>query len=438
MQNNIVAIVGRPNVGKSTFFNRLVGTRKAIMDNEAGVTRDRHYGFTDWNGKFYTVIDTGGYVVGSEDIFEQAIRDQVELAIEECDVIIFMVDVNDGLTGYDKDFAKILRKTKKPVYIAANKADTFEKGHQSAEFYALGFGEEIFPISSQTGNGTGELLDAVVSHFSEAGTEDPYEGIPRISVLGRPNVGKSSFINLLLGERRNIVTDVAGTTRDSIDTHYKAFGKEFILTDTAGIRRKTKLKDHQIEFYSVLRSLQSLENSDVCIIMLDATRGIESQDVAIVALAEKKRKGIVILVNKWDAVEKDSNSARKLELEIRNRLAPIDYTPIMFVSVFEKQRIFQAIEMAIKVHENRSKRIPTSELNDKILEEIAKYPPPSNKGKVVRIKYIMQLPTYTPSFAFFCNLPQYVKEPYQRFLENKMREHFDLEGVPVNIFFRKK
>jgi GTP-binding protein len=437
MHSNIVAIVGRPNVGKSTFFNRMVGTRKAIMDNEAGVTRDRHYGFSEWNGKFFTVIDTGGYVVGSEDVFEQAIRDQVELAIEECDVLIFMVDVIDGLTGFDKDFANILRKTKKPVYIAANKADTFEKGHQSAEFYALGFGE-IFPVSSQTGNGTGELLDAVVSHFQDPGTEDPYEGIPRISVLGRPNVGKSSFINLLLGERRNIVTDVAGTTRDSIDTHYKAFGKEFILTDTAGIRRKTKLKDHQIEFYSVLRSLQSLENSDVCIVMLDATRGLESQDVAIISLAEKKRKGIVLLVNKWDAVEKDSNSARKLEVEIRKRLAPIDYTPIMFVSVHEKQRIFQAIEKAVQVQENRSKRILTSELNEKMLAEINQHPPPSSKGKVVRIKYIMQLPTYTPSFAFFCNLPQYIKEPYQRFLENKMREHFDLEGVPLNIFFRKK
>jgi GTP-binding protein len=437
MHHNIVAIVGRPNVGKSTFFNRLVGTRKAIMDNEAGVTRDRHYGFSEWNGKFFTVIDTGGYVTGSEDVFEQAIRDQVELAIEECDVLVFMVDVNDGLTGFDKDFAKVLRKTRKPVYIAANKSDTHEKGHQSAEFYGLGFGE-IFPVSSQTGQGTGELLDAVVSHFSESGTENPYEGIPRIAVLGRPNVGKSSFINFLLGERRNIVTDVAGTTRDSIDTHYKAFGKEFILTDTAGIRRKTKLKDHQIEFYSVLRSLQSLENSDVCIVMLDATRGLESQDVSIISLAEKKRKGIVILINKWDAVEKDSNSARKMEMEIRKRLAPIDYTPIMFVSVHEKQRIFQAIEKAVLVWENRSRRIPTSELNEKLLLEIAQHPPPSSKGKVVRIKYIMQLPTYTPSFAFFCNLPQYIKEPYQRFLENKMREHFGLEGVPVNIFFRKK
>jgi GTP-binding protein len=437
MNHNIVAIVGRPNVGKSTFFNRLVGTRKAIMDNEAGVTRDRHYGFSDWNGKFFTLIDTGGYVVGSEDVFEQAIRDQVELAIEECDVLIFMVDVNDGLTGFDKDFANVLRKTKKPVYIAANKSDTHEKGFQSAEFFALGFGE-IFPVSSQTGQGTGELLDAVVSNFKDAGTENPYEGIPRIAILGRPNVGKSSFINFLLGERRNIVTDVAGTTRDSIDTHYKAFGKEFILTDTAGIRRKTKLKDHQIEFYSVLRSLQSLENSDVCIIILDATRGLESQDVSIISLAEKKRKGIVILVNKWDAVEKDSNSARKMELEIRKRLAPIDYTPILFVSVHEKQRIFQAMESAVKVWENRNRRIPTSELNEKILMEIAQHPPPSSKGKVVKIKYIMQLPTYTPSFAFFCNLPQYIKEPYQRFLENKLREYFTLEGVPVNIFFRKK
>lgn len=437
MHHNIVAIVGRPNVGKSTFFNRLVGTRKAIMDNESGVTRDRHYGFSEWNGKFFTVIDTGGYVVGSEDVFEQAIRDQVELAIGECDVLIFMVDVMDGLTGFDKDFANVLRKTKKPVYIAANKSDTHEKGHQAAEFYSLGFGE-IFPVSSQTGHGTGDLLDAVVSNFSNTGTEDPYEGIPRIAVLGRPNVGKSSFVNLLLGERRNIVTDVAGTTRDSIDTHYKAFGKEFILTDTAGIRRKTKLKDHQIEFYSVLRSLQALDNADVCIIMLDATRGLESQDVSIISLAEKKRKGIVLLVNKWDAIQKDSNSARKLEMEIRKRLAPIDYTPILFVSVHEKQRVFQAIEKAINVWENRSKKIPTSELNEKMLAEISQYPPPGLKGKTIKIKYVMQLPTYTPSFAFFCNLPQYIREPYQRFLQNKMREHFGLEGVPFNIFFRKK
>jgi GTPase len=435
--NNIIAIVGRPNVGKSTFFNRLVGARKAIMDNEAGVTRDRHYGFSEWNGKYFTVIDTGGYVVGSEDVFEQAIRDQVELAIEECDVLLFMVDTNDGVTGYDKDFANVLRKTRKPVYIVANKADTHEKGHQAGEFYALGVGE-VFPISSQTGNGTGELLDQVVSHFPEEGLENPYAGIPRISVLGRPNVGKSSFINLLLGENRNIVTDVAGTTRDSIDTHYKAFGKEFLLTDTAGIRRKTKLKDHQIEFYSVLRSLQSLENSDVCIIMLDATRGIESQDVSIISLAEKKRKGIVILVNKWDAIAKDNQTARKFELEIRERLAPIDYTPILFVSVYEKQRVYQAIEKAIEVFNSRTSKIPTSELNEKILPEIEKNPPPSSKGKIVRIKYVMQLPTYTPSFAFFCNLPQYIKEPYQRFLENRLRENFPLEGVPINIFFRKK
>lgn len=435
--SNIVAIVGRPNVGKSTFFNRLVGARKAIMDNESGVTRDRHYGFSEWNGKFFTLIDTGGYVVGSEDVFEHAIREQVTLAIEECDVIIFMVDVNDGLTGYDQDFANVLRKSKKPVYVAVNKSDTHAKGHQAGEFYGMGIGE-VFPISAETGNGTGDLLDMVVSHFADPGVEDPYEGIPRISVLGRPNVGKSSFINLLLGKDRNIVTDLAGTTRDSIDTHYKAFGKEFILTDTAGIRRKTKLKGHQIEFYSVLRSIQSLENSDVCIIMLDATRGIESQDVNIVYLAEKKKKGIVILVNKWDAVEKDSKTADKFEKDILEKIAPISYAPILFVSVHDKVRIFQAIEKAIAVFGNRTKKIPTSELNDKMLPEIEKQGPPSLKGKSVKIKYITQLPTYTPSFAFYCNLPQYIKEPYQRFLENRLREHFDLEGVPVNIFFRKK
>lgn len=435
--SNIIAIVGRPNVGKSTFFNRLVGTRKAIMDNESGVTRDRHYGFSEWNGKFFTIIDTGGYVVGSEDVFEEAIREQVTLAVEECDVIIFMVDVNDGLTGYDQDFANVLRRSKKPVYIAVNKSDTHAKGHFAGEFYGLGIGE-VFAISAETGNGTGDLLDAAVSHFQEAGVEDPYEGIPKISVLGRPNVGKSSFINLLLGKDRNIVTDVAGTTRDSIDTHYKAFGHEFILTDTAGIRRKTKLKGHQIEFYSVLRSMQSLESSDVCIVMLDATRGVESQDVNIIYMAEKLKKGIVILVNKWDAVVKDSKTAAAFEKDILEKIAPITYTPILFVSVHDKVRIFQAIEKAIAVYHSRSTRIPTSELNDKMLPEIEKQGPPSIKGKMVKIKYITQLPTYTPSFAFYCNLPQYVKEPYQRFLENRLREHFNLEGVPVNIFFRKK
>lgn len=435
--SNIVAIVGRPNVGKSTFFNRLVGTRKAIMDNEAGVTRDRHYGFSEWNGKYFTLIDTGGYVVGSEDVFEHAIREQVNLALEECDVIIFMVDVNDGMTGFDEDFANVLRRSKKPIYVAVNKSDTHAKAHLAGEFYGLGF-EHIFAISSETGNGTGDLLDAVVSHFPSEGVEDPYEGIPRISVLGRPNVGKSSFINLLLGKERNIVTDVAGTTRDAIDTHYKAFGKEFLLTDTAGIRRKTKLKGHQIEFYSVLRSLQALENSDVCIVIIDATRGIESQDVNIIFMAEKKKKGIVLLVNKWDAVEKDSKTAQHLEKEIREKIAPMDYVPIMFISVHEKLRVYQAIEKAIQVFQNRKTKIPTSELNDKMLPEIERNGPPSLKGKSVKIKYLTQLPTYTPSFAFYCNLPQYIKEPYQRYLENRLREHFDLEGVPINIFFRKK
>lgn len=437
MRNNIVAIVGRPNVGKSTFFNRLLGTRKAIMDNEAGVTRDRHYGFSEWNGKYFTLIDTGGYVTGSEDVFEQAIRDQVQLAVEECDVLIFMVDINDGLTGYDQDFADVIRRSGKPVLVAANKADTHAKGYQAGEFYGLGLGE-VHPVSSQTGAGTGELLDAVVAHFPNPGVEDPYAGIPRIAILGRPNVGKSSFINLLLGENRNIVTDRAGTTRDAIDTHYRGFGKEFILTDTAGIRRKTRLKDHQIEFYSVLRSLQALENSDVCIIMLDATRGIEAQDVSIVSMAEKKRKGMVILVNKWDAVAKNTQTAREFEKEILQRLAPIDYLPVLFVSVHDKVRIVQALEKAIQVFESRSRKIPTSELNEKILPEIEKYPPPGSKGKIIRIKYLTQLPTHTPSFAFYCNLPQYIKEPYQRFLENRIREHFPLEGVPLNIFFRKK
>lgn len=437
MSTNIIAIVGRPNVGKSTLFNRLIGQRKAIMDNESGVTRDRSYGHGDWIGKYFTVIDTGGYVHGSDDIFEGEINKQVELAIKEADVILFMVDVDAGLTSLDEEFANVLRRTDKPVYIVANKADTNARAHQMGEFYALGIGLEIFPVSSQNGSGTGELLDAVVSHFKDEGVEDPDAGIPRFAVLGRPNVGKSSFVNLLLGEERNIVTDIAGTTRDAIHSRYNAFGKEFIIVDTAGLRRKSKVNE-DIEFYSVMRSVRALEDADVCIVMLDATRGVEAQDVNIVTLAEKNRKGIVILVNKWDLVEKDTHSTKHFEEEILEKIAPIKYVPIIFTSVTTKQRVHKAIEVAMQVYENKTTKISTSKLNDLILPEIERYPPPSVKGKFVKIKYITQLPTHNPTFAFFCNLPQYIKESYTRYLENQMRKHFGLDGVPIKLLFRKK
>lgn len=433
---NIVAIVGRPNVGKSTFFNRLVGGRSAIMDDISGVTRDRHYGYSEWGGKFFTVIDTGGYVTGSDDIFEEGIREQVTLAIEEATVILFMVDAMVGLTGLDEDFANVLRKTKKPVYIIANKADTHEKGHTIGEFYKLGF-KEIFPVSSQNGSGTGDLLDEVISHFSDEGIEDPNAGIPKIAILGRPNVGKSSFLNALLGKQRSIVTDIAGTTRDSINAHYRAFDKEFIITDTAGLRKKTKVKE-DIEFYSVLRSIRALEDSDVVIVMIDATQGLEAQDLNIIGLAHRNRKGILILINKWDLIEKETNTSKKLEDDMREKLGTLNYIPIVFISVHNKQRIFKAIEMAVNIYENRYKKVPTSALNDVLLPEIERYPPPSLKGKYIKIKYITQLPSRTPTFAFFCNLPQYVKEPYQRFLENRIRENFQFEGIPINVVFRQK
>jgi len=435
--SNIIAIVGRPNVGKSTLFNRLVGKRKAIMDNESGVTRDRSYGHGEWVGKFFTVIDTGGYVHGSDDIFESEINKQVELAIQEADVILFMVDVDAGLTGLDEEFANILRRSDKPILIVANKADTTARAQQMNEFYTLGIGEEIYPISSQSGSGTGELLDEVVRHFEDEGIEDPDAGIPKIAVLGRPNVGKSSFINLLLGVDRNIVTDVAGTTRDSIDSRYNAFGKEFIIVDTAGLRRKSKVSE-DIEFYSVMRSVRALEDADVCIVMLDATRGIEAQDVNIIMLAEKNRKGIVILVNKWDLIEKDTHSTKKFEEDILERIAPVKYVPVIFTSVLTKQRIHKAVEVAMDVYDKKTQKISTSRLNDKLLPDIERYPPPAIKGKLVKIKYITQLPTHNPTFAFFCNLPQYIKEPYQRYLENRLREHFDFTGVPVKLVFRKK
>lgn len=434
---NIVAIVGRPNVGKSTFFNRLIEDRKAIMDNVSGVTRDRHYGYAEWQGNFFTVIDTGGYVRGSEDKFEAAIRSQVEIAIEEATVILFMVDVQTGMMDLDSEFADVMRRTTKPVYVVVNKADSAEKANLGGEFYALGLGE-VYSISSQNGSGTGELLDQVVTHFSKNDEENPNAGIPRIAILGRPNVGKSSFINALLGKERTIVTDVAGTTRDSIDTHYKAFGNNFILTDTAGIRRKAKIHE-DIEFYSIMRSIRTLEDSDICVILIDATQGLETQDVNIVNLADRYGKGIVLMVNKWDLVaDKDSNTAAKMEKAIRERLHPISYMPILFTSVMTKQRIFQVVEKAVKAHENKSRKVPTSQLNNWLEETMAHYPPPAIKGKLVSIKYMTQFPARTPSFAFFCNLPQYIKEPYMRYLENQLREKFDFEGTPIRLFFRKK
>lgn len=435
---NIVAIVGRPNVGKSTFFNRLVEERKAIEDNLSGVTRDRHYGHAQWGGKFFSVIDTGGYVTGSDDIFESEIRKQVKLAIEEADVILFMVDCNDGLTDLDAEFANELRGTSKPLYIVANKADNHMKTLMANEFYSLGLSDfEIFPIAAVSGSGTGDLLDEVIMHFKDEGEEDPDAGVPKISILGRPNVGKSSFLNALLGTERSIVTDEAGTTRDAIHTRYKFFGKDFIITDTAGIRKKAKVKE-DIEFYSVMRSLRTLEESDVVIVMVDATRGLESQDINLIGLAIKNNKGIMIMVNKWDLIEKDHKTMTKIKDQMLEKLGENKWIPIIFTSVTEKQRIFQAIELAVKVYDNKTKRIPTSKLNDILLQEIEKYPPPAWKGKYIKIKYVTQLPTKNPVFAFFCNLPQYIKDPYTRYLENRIRDNFDFEGVPVKIVYKNK
>lgn len=435
---NIVAIVGRPNVGKSTLFNRLVEERKAIEDNLSGVTRDRHYGHAQWGGKFFSVIDTGGYVTGSEDIFEAEIRKQVKLAIEEADVILFVVDCADGLTDLDTEFANELRGTKKPLYVVANKADNGEKALMANEFYALGLTDfEIFPIAAVSGSGTGDLLDEVIRHFADEGEEDPDADVPKISILGRPNVGKSSFLNALLGKERSIVTDEAGTTRDAIHSRYTLFGKDFIITDTAGIRKKAKVKE-DIEFYSVMRSLRTLEESDVVIVMVDATRGLEAQDINLIGLAIKNNKGVMIMVNKWDLIEKDHKTMNKIKDEMLERLGENKWIPIIFTSVTEKQRIFQAIELAVKVFENKTKRIPTSKLNDALLQEIEKYPPPAWKGKYIKIKYVTQLPTKNPVFAFFCNLPQYIKSPYTRYLENRIRENFDFEGVPVKIVYKNK
>ncbi len=435
---NIVAIVGRPNVGKSTLFNRLVEERKAIEDNMSGVTRDRHYGHAQWTGKFFSVIDTGGYVTGSEDIYEAEIRKQVKLAVEEADVILFVVDCHDGLIDLDMDFANELRGTDKPIYIVANKADNQEKSFMSSEFYSLGISDfEVFPIAAASGSGTGDLLDSVVSHFEDEGDEDPDSGIPKISILGRPNVGKSSFLNALLGKERSIVTDEAGTTRDAIHTRYKLYGQDFIITDTAGIRKKAKVTE-DVEFYSVMRSLRTLEESDVIIVMVDASRGLEAQDINLISLGIKNNKGIMIMVNKWDLIEKDHKTMNKVKEDMLERLGENKWIPIIFTSVTEKQRIFQAIELAVKVYENKTRKVQTSKLNDVLLQEIEKYPPPAWKGKYIKIKYVTQLPTKNPVFAFFCNLPQYIKSPYTRYLENRLRENFDFEGVPVKIIYKNK
>jgi GTP-binding protein len=430
----IVAIVGRPNVGKSTFFNRLIQRREAIVDAVSGVTRDRHYGKTDWNGREFTVIDTGGYVKGSEDVFELEIDKQVELAIDEADAIIFMVDVESGVTGMDQDVAKLLRRHDKPVFLTINKVDNAMREADAVEFYSLGLGD-YFTISSINGGGSGDLLDAVVKVLpDEPELEDE---LPRFAVVGRPNAGKSSFINALLGEDRFIVTDIAGTTRDATDTKYNRFGFEFNLVDTAGIRRKAKVKE-DLEFYSVMRSVRAIEHCDVAILILDATRGFDGQVQNIFWLAHRNNKGIVVLVNKWDQVEKETNSVRDYTKKIREAMEPFTDVPIIFISALEKQRIYKAIETAVEVYENRSKRVPTHKLNDVMLPLIEHYPPPSLKGKYVKIKFCTQLPGHYPQFAFFCNLPQYVKDPYKRYLENQLRKNFNFEGVPVTIFMRKK
>jgi len=432
---SIVAIVGRPNVGKSTLFNRLIQRREAIVDAVSGVTRDRHYGKSDWNGKEFSLIDTGGYVVGSDDVFEAEIDKQVELAIGEADAIIFMVDVTSGVTGMDEDVTKLLRKSSKPIFLVVNKVDSANRTNDAVEFYSLGF-EKYYTMSSINGSGTGELLDDLVKVLPDTEEEEENE-LPRFAVVGRPNAGKSSFINALIGKDRYIVTDIAGTTRDSIDTHYNRFGFEFNLVDTAGIRKKSKVKE-DLEFYSVMRSVRAIEHSDVVIVVLDATRGFDGQVQNIFWLAQKNNKGVVILVNKWDLVEKDHKSVKEYEGVIRSQCEPFTDVPIVFISVLTKQRIFKAIETAVEVFKNRSKRIKTSELNETMLPIVEAYSPPAYKGKYVKIKYCMQLPTHYPSFAFFANLPQYVKEPYKRFLENKLREKFNFHGVPITVYIRKK
>ena len=433
---SLVAIVGRPNVGKSTLFNRLVGNRQAIVDSTAGTTRDRHYGKTDWCGREFSIIDTGGYSVNSDDIFEDEIRKQVMLAIEEADVILFMVEVGTGVTDLDMMMAEVLRRAKKRTIVVCNKVDNYDLIYSSNDFYSLGLGDP-FCISSMSGSGTGDLMDEILRLLPEDCAAEEMEDLPRITIVGRPNVGKSSLTNALLGTDRNIVTNIAGTTRDSIHTRYNKFGMDFYLVDTAGMRKKGKTME-DLEFYSVMRSIRAIEASDVCILMLDAQQGLESQDLNIHNLIVRNRKGCVIVVNKWDLIEKGNNTMKEWKEAIEKRLAPFNDIPIIFTSALNKQRILEVLQTAIRVYESRSRRIPTSEFNDYMLPIIEETPPPSTKGKYIRIKYAMQLPTPTPQFVFFCNLPQYIRENYRRFLENHLREHWDFSGVPIQIYFRQK
>ncbi len=435
--SNIIAIVGRPNVGKSTLFNRLIQEKEAIVESVSGVTRDRIYGKSDWNGYEFSVVDTGGYVYGSDDTFEGEIRKQVEFAIDEADAIVFVVDAREGINPLDEDVANILRKSRKQVFVAGNKVDLPDKTLETMEFYSFGLGE-VFPISAVNGSGTGDLLDEIVKVFKEKTIEDEETELPRIAFVGRPNVGKSSIINTLLGDTRNIVTDIAGTTRDSIYTRYKAFGHDFMLVDTAGLRKKGKVYEN-IEFYSTLRTIKAIENSDVCVVMVDAQNGIEKQDVNIFHLAQKNNKGIVLVVNKWDLIEKETNTHLKFKKELEERIAPFTDVPIVFTSVKEKQRIFKTLDLASDVYKRRSTKIPTSKLNDLLLPIIENNPPPmGSRGRYVKIKYITQLKVATPMFVFFCNLPDDVKDPYKRFLENQIRKHYNFTGVPIQIYFRAK
>ncbi|MCU0333990.1 MAG: ribosome biogenesis GTPase Der [Chitinophagaceae bacterium] len=432
-----VAIVGRPNVGKSTFFNRLLETRKAIVDDISGVTRDRQYGVADWAGKSFNVIDTGGFVPDSEDVFEREIARQVKIAVEEANALVFMTDAATGVTDLDESMADILRRTTKPVFLAVNKVDNYDRQILATEFYAMGF-EHIFFISSMSGSGTGELLDAVTANMTEEDSEEVTEqdALPKIAIIGQPNVGKSSLLNALVGQERTIVSDIAGTTRDSIHTHYNLFQKEFVLIDTAGIRRKTKVHE-DLEFYSVIRAIKAIDEADVCLLLLDAEKGITAQDLKIFSLAATKGKGILVLVNKWDLVEKETNTARDYERQLKEKMAPFNDVPIIFISAKEKTRIFKAMEVALEVNESRQRKIPTSQLNDIMLKAIDAYRPPMIRGNLIRIKYVTQLPTRVPSFAFFSNHPDDIKTPYKNYLENQLRKHFNFSGVPLRIFFRK-